>query len=261
MRRQKIILAFLAFISAPAFTPAAENFSSTEKRVSLLELYTSEGCSSCPPADRWLSEFTRDPRLWREIVPVAFHVDYWNSIGWRDRFSDPAYSERQRQYARQNHVTTVYTPGFLLNGREWRSFFGLRRLKTQPAEAAGRLTVEVDGNQVQASFRPASVPAGNLALNVAVLGFELVTEVRAGENRGRSLTYDFTVLGFESGLFSRGEGGYTASVPFPVLTVESSRRAIAAWVSQSDDPTPLQATGGWLKIPAIKVGCDGQVTS
>jgi hypothetical protein len=94
---------------------------SPEGRVSLLELYTSEGCSSCPPADRWLSTLRDDPRLWRLVVPVAFHVDYWDYLGWRDRFADPAHAERQRTLAGQGLLSTVYTPGLVLDGKEWRA--------------------------------------------------------------------------------------------------------------------------------------------
>ncbi len=65
------------------------HLASGDTRVNLLELYTSEGCSSCPPADRWLSGLRQDPRLWRQLVPVAFHVDYWDGIGWPDRFASP----------------------------------------------------------------------------------------------------------------------------------------------------------------------------
>ena len=113
----------VVFLAAPLFiffsglSFAAAVFQSGPLRVNVLELYTSEGCSSCPPADRWLSGLKQDDRLWREIIPIAFHVDYWNYIGWQDRFSSPVYSERQRHYARNKGLSTVYTPGFLLNGR------------------------------------------------------------------------------------------------------------------------------------------------
>ncbi|TPW10725.1 MAG: hypothetical protein FD130_2142 [Halothiobacillaceae bacterium] len=113
---------------------------STVQRTAVLELYTSEGCSSCPPADRWLHQFTTDARLWRDIVPLAFHVDYWDYLGWRDRFAHPEHTARQQTYAAIGGIKTVYTPGLVLNGREWRGWFERRTLPIPPAAAVGVLT-------------------------------------------------------------------------------------------------------------------------
>src|SRR3954465_2646270 len=92
------------------------------QRVSLIELYTSEGCSSCPPAEEWLSSLRNDPRLWQSFVPVAFHVDYWDRLGGKKRFARPEFTARQRTYAAGASATTVYTPGFLIDGHEWRGW-------------------------------------------------------------------------------------------------------------------------------------------
>lgn len=90
------------------------------KKVQLLELFTSEGCSSCPPAEASLSRLVNDSRLWREFVPVAFHVDYWDRFGWKDPFASVEWTKRQQTYAENWKAETVYTPAFVLNGREWR---------------------------------------------------------------------------------------------------------------------------------------------
>ncbi|MBW8760754.1 MAG: DUF1223 domain-containing protein, partial [Burkholderiales bacterium] len=82
----------------------------------LVELYTSEGCSSCPPADRWLSSLKGQPG----VIAAAFHVDYWNGLGWPDRFSRPAYTERQKQGVGVNGSRYAYTPQIVVNGRDWR---------------------------------------------------------------------------------------------------------------------------------------------
>src|SRR6202020_1540486 len=89
------MVALVTLISAHAET----TFQSGPQRVALLEVYTSEGCSSCPPAESWLSELKGSQGLWNEFVPVAFHVDYWNNLGWKDRFSDKQYTERKKSYA------------------------------------------------------------------------------------------------------------------------------------------------------------------
>lgn len=244
----KFVNFFLFFIisgyAAEAF--AVQTFHSGNQRVSVLELYTSEGCSSCPPADRWLGELKNDDRLWRELIPVAFHVDYWNYIGWPDRFASEHYSERQRRYARTENVTTVYTPGFVLNGREWRSFFGLQRLSLVN-EKAGVLELNVDGNHVTGTYTPLEQNAGSVDINIAILGFDLETRVNAGENRGKVLRHDFTVLGLVKKMMQRnGDNTFTVSSRLPDTVVTAPRMAIAAWVNLSGDQAPVQAAGGWL---------------
>ena len=86
-------------------------FSSGSHQVTLLELFTSQGCSSCPPAERWLNEYVKDEDLWSRIVPLAFHVDYWDYLGWKDKYADPENGERQRDYARMEKARSVYQIG------------------------------------------------------------------------------------------------------------------------------------------------------
>lgn len=125
----------LLLLACSATTYAGDyRFSSGEKQTALLELYTSEGCSSCPPADRWLSSLKSKEGLWEEFIPIALHVDYWDYIGWQDRFASKQYSQRQRQYAREQSLKTVYTPGFVYNGKEWRNWFAKRFLISPMAE-------------------------------------------------------------------------------------------------------------------------------
>ena len=215
-------------------------------RVSLLELYTSEGCSSCPPADRWISTLRDDPRLWRQVVPVAFHVDYWDYIGWKDRFASPVYGNRQRDYARNRHVSTVYTPGFVLAGKEWRSWFMRPVLNVENSVTAGKLELTIDGQRARASFTPSAPISGDLEMHVAILGFGLSSEVSAGENGGRTLEHDFVVLGYRNLTTEKKDAMHTASFSLPAVKVDAERKAIAAWLSTPGDPSPVQAVGGWL---------------
>ena len=83
----------------------------------VIELFTSQGCSSCPPADRLLSRLASDPKLAGRVIPLAFHVDYWNYIGWQDPFSSPRWSERQRSYGRTFRSNRIYTPQLVVGGR------------------------------------------------------------------------------------------------------------------------------------------------
>lgn len=247
----RVLLAFLISLLAAPVAALAESLAlkSTAARVSLLELYTSEGCSSCPPADRWLSDLKDDPRLWQSVVPVAFHVDYWDYIGWPDRFASPRYSQRQRSHARSGRVGSVYTPGFVLAGEEWRSWFFFPVLKVDSDEPVGPLSLELDGEQVSAVFNASSLPHRSLELHIAVLGFGLETEIKAGENHGKTLKHDFVVLGHTRVAMRRHHDNMVAQTALPKARFESRGKAIAAWVSAVGDPYPIQAVGGWIKRP------------
>ena len=100
----------------------AENvyFESGVKRNTLIELFTSEGCSSCPPAETYLNNLKNNNELWEKWIPVAFHVDYWDYIGWKDKYATKTFGLRQSRYASLNRVSTVYTPAFMVNGSSWR---------------------------------------------------------------------------------------------------------------------------------------------
>lgn len=221
---------------------------SPETKVSLLELYTSEGCSSCPPADRWISKLKSHPDLWSSLVPVAFHVDYWNYIGWQDRFSSPEYSARQRRYARSKNLKTVYTPGFLMNGEEWRSFFGIRKLSVDSDKKAGKLGLKINDMELTAEYNPPNpITDKKLILNVAVLGFDITTDVKTGENRDKKLKHDFTVLGFKSIPLYKELSTYVVMTDLPDIVETAPRMAVSAWINKENDMTPIQAVGGWLE--------------
>jgi len=233
------VLGLLALLSATPLPAAPLLLDSGARQVTLLELYTSQGCSSCPPAERWLNRLVDDDGLWTDVVPLAFHVDYWDYIGWQDAYAAAAHGERQRDYARAGRTSTVYTPGFFANGREWRGWtFGLgpRRSDRQP----GNLVVAIDGGRINAGF-PA---AGRLLeLHVALLGIGIKTAVARGENRGRTLPQEFVVLAHT--VHASDTGKWQVELPRDE-SGQAKRHAIALWVSAPDNPVPLQATGGWL---------------
>lgn len=236
-----VVLAF-SFISISHAQP--QTFSSGDKQVNVIELYTSEGCSSCPPADKWLTGFKDDSRLWNEIIPLAFHVDYWDYIGWKDRFAEAQFGDRQRYYAFSDQLSGVYTPGVMLNGREWRGWY--RNMPIQKtADRAGELSIKLNGDQLDVSFDSTDTKA-LFNVNIAVLGFDLKSEINRGENRGRELTHDFVVLGHKQVRLQREDGQFKVSTVLPELKLRADKLAIAVWVNQSKDLTPLQATGGWL---------------
>lgn len=235
-----LLIGLYTFSGAAAAT--ALTFKSGPNRVALLELYTSEGCSSCPPADNWLSGFKEHPALWQQIIPVAFHVDYWNYLGWKDMFAQPDYGKRQYRYKRTGNINAVYTPGFVFNGKEWRSWFSRGDLP-DTEEAAGELRVTLEEGTVKANFRGLHDMERPLQLHVTLLGFNLENRIKAGENRGKALIHNFVVLAHDQSDSDNGEW----SLPLPKSGKAGTETALAVWVTTLDNQAPLQATGGWIK--------------
>lgn len=190
-------------------------------RVALVELYSSEGCSSCPPADHWLSQW-KDGGTASGVVPLALHVDYWNSLGWTDRFSRHSFTERQQGLAERAGGHLVYTPEVFVSGRELRNWshaasFDARvaQVRSEPAAADITITLEPAGADsassvmgvmgAAASTQPMHVVVdaqftahgarerGPLEAYVAVYENALTTQVRAGENSGATLHHDRVV--------------------------------------------------------------------
>ncbi|CAD6554335.1 DUF1223 domain-containing protein [Paraburkholderia metrosideri] len=171
-------------------------------RVALVELYTSEGCSSCPPADHWLSALDH-ARSANTVVPLALHVDYWDSLGWKDRFAQATFTARQRQLSDEGHQHVVYTPEVFIDGREMRDWSDDARfvatiqqlnaeaspvdihVETHPTQA-GRMTFDV-------SFQSSAKPADNLLAYAVVYENRLDSAVKAGENAGVTLHHDRVV--------------------------------------------------------------------
>ena len=226
---------------------APQTVTSPASRVELLELYTSEGCSSCPPAEDWLGSLTEDDRLWKQVVPVAFHVDYWDYLGWRDPFDAHAYTQRQQTIAAHGGSRTIYTPQFVLDGKGWQNCFNHRPLYLDDAAKVGPLSISADGRKVQVRFAPTAAPSGNFSAYVVLLAFDVDVPVKAGENSGVTLRHDFLVVSYAPVSLKDDGGTYTGEATLPVPTAQASRYALAGWVSRPGDPTPLQAAGGWIK--------------
>jgi Uncharacterized secreted protein len=208
--------------------------------VPLLELYTSQGCSSCPPAERWVSDLLEDEALWKGYVPVVFHVDYWDSLGWKDPYARAVFTQRQRAYASELGMRTIYTPGFFYQGEEWRGFFQRRNLPKVKAVSVGTLKAEISGNEVQVLFD--GDPSG-VQVHVALLGFDLETAVARGENGGRHLKSDFVVLEY---LSTDMESSGATRMQLKLDAV-APRYGIAIWLTRkSAGAAPIQAVGGFL---------------
>lgn len=223
-------------------------FQSGTNHTALIELYTSEGCSSCPPAEKSFSQLKAHPRLWIDFVPAAFHVDYWDYLGWRDPFGAADYSERQRAYAAEWKSRSVYTPGFVLDGKEWRGWFNRDQLPRASNQQSGTLAAgSDDGKRWLLHFEPTTQNSSTFDFHAALLGFDLTSDVKAGENRGRKLPHDFVVLTLATAMSRRNSDSFQAELSLtPRSRLSTKRFAVVAWVTGHDDLQPLQAVGGWL---------------
>ncbi len=146
----------------------------------VVELYTSEGCSSCPPADKWASTL-KGAAANGGVVVQAFHVGYWDYIGWVDRFAAPAYTQRQRDLAAKNTLRSVYTPQAVLDGKDWPRWAGTPESR-QPARANITLK-QLGANQYEASVTPIS-PATSWSAYWTVTEHGHNSKVLSGENKG-----------------------------------------------------------------------------
>ena len=242
-------LAFLAcFVaSATVLDAAAIRFAGGPQQIALVELYTSEGCSSCPPAEAWLSRQKENPGLWKQFVPIAFHVDYWDRLGWRDRFSSKKWTERQSRYAALWGSESVYTPAVVVNGREQRRWSTSNLAQPNDKQVGVLQASTSDGKSFSIDFKPAQGNSGDWEAHLALLGSDIATNVRAGENGGRNLRHDFVVLDLQSVAMQSEADALRASLTIGRSAEPGARKAIAIWITRRGELAPVQATGGWLR--------------
>ena len=242
-----------AAISAGAQTNVIQ-FQSGPERTALLELYTSEGCSSCPPAEAWLSGLKDSPRLWKDFAPVAFHVDYWNYLGWKDAWSDAEFSDRQRSYAQHWHAENIYTPELVLNGKEWHNWFTGKNGPKSDGNKVGVLTVVSDDAKLwHVSFSPATDSDARYEIHAALFAGGILSEVKGGENSGRQLEHDFVVADLlRVGLTNNHGVAAGRFVISPAKSKAGTTGGLVVWVALADEIEPIQATGGWLSASGKK---------
>jgi hypothetical protein len=220
---------------------------SGDKTAALVELYTSEGCSSCPPADRWLSRVgeTYPPE---RVVPLALHVDYWDYIGWKDPYAKREFSQRQRRLSLLQRQALVYTPQVLLQGVDYRGWAGgdferrVAQINAQPARA--RLELETLPGAAKTLRVRVQAEAGDPTAVVYVASYEnrLQSRVTAGENQGRMLVHDHVVLEWQ-GPYALG----ARQLDLPLLPKgKPAQSGVVAFVQNPRTAEVLQA----LMLPA-----------
>ncbi len=206
----------------------------------VVELYTSEGCSSCPPADKWLSTLKGRP----DVLALAFHVNYWDRLGWPDRFASPDITARQHLLAQLAGSRQVYTPQVVAAGRDWRGWPKL----PEPAPSRVALTLSREGDQVTAQVaalpgagaQPSAQPGLQLGGYWAVLEDQHLTRVKAGENSGETLRHDHVVRLYKPVPAWAAAQGYSSQISVSRGVPEFPRRVVFV-VTEGSNQRPLQA--------------------
>jgi hypothetical protein len=172
-------------------------FKSQALQTPVLELYTSEGCSSCPPADHWLSQLTRVPIEKLNVLALALHVDYWDYIGWKDPYASPQYTRRQHSIARANRQNTIYTPEFVLNGKELRGTGNILKNILQANQTAAKISLNLEvskqARQIDLQLISSLESRPNLVVEFVLFEDNLSNQVNAGENSGATLHHQKVV--------------------------------------------------------------------
>ncbi len=239
-----MLIAGLACGAASAAPPTCTASSGATTAV-LVELYTSEGCSSCPPADKWLSSLKEE-----NAVPLALHVDYWNDLGWRDRFSNPLFSKRQTNIVRRSNGRAIYTPQIAIDGKDfgkWRNHElfsrSVRAISSRPAQAHIRLAA----NQTQASSWLVSFEGqvtrrhGRAEAYLALYENGLESSVGSGENKGATLRHDRVVRAWVGPMPIGSDGRVALQLTVnPLPGMQFARSGVAAIVEDMDSGEVLQ---------------------
>ena len=227
------------------------------RRAVVIELFTSQGCSSCPPADALLTRLASEGA---GVIPLAFHVDYWNRAGWRDPFSNHDWSQRQVAYSRALGLTQVYTPQAVIDGTSELVGSEEQRVRAAISAAASRpaatisLQVEPKGSRLQVIAeveRPEPLRSSWEDLMVAVYETGLVTAVGSGENGGRTLHNDYVVRSLRrAAKISPGDSPRTRATATLALEKEWNRSALGVAAFLQDPRTLAISGAAALPLPA-----------
>jgi len=215
--------------------------------VALVELYTSEGCDSCPPADRWLSRLDAGGN---RVVPLGLHVDYWDRLGWKDRFASATFTERQYEQMRRQRSGFVYTPQVLVQGRDftsWRSTpdptAAIAAINARQARATIELAAQTQDGQARVEIRVTVADQrdrNRARVAVALVQDGLASEVNAGENAGKRLSHDHVVRQWRGGLPLRPDGELREQFSF-TLPPETGPLTVVAFAEDTGSGEVLQA--------------------
>lgn len=243
-----VLLLGAAALPARAAGDPACRAASGDRVLPLVELYTSEGCDSCPPADRWLAR-TFAPESEGLAAALAFHVDYWDRLGWPDRFASASWSRRQQAIARAAKAATVYTPQVLLQGHDvdWRAA-GAKREIAAASTASPRATIAVEargsGGRIMFSAKaqvPAARDRADARLVVAYADGGHATDVKRGENRGVTLRHEHVVRALATSRAPDASDTLTLEATFVIPVEAGAHPRLVAFVERDAQREVLQA--------------------
>ena len=249
--------AAVAWIAVALLTLGSTGVRSDESDAPIVvELFTSQGCSSCPPADRLLTRLGSDGAGGGRVIPLSFHVDYWNYIGWTDPFSSEAWSDRQRRYVRALGHDTLYTPALVIHGASQVVGAGAReilseiaRARRDPSSSAVRVVVDLEETSDDALTMTlgtrvdGELPQGGVDLIVAVFEERLVTRVARGENARRELRNDYVVRKLVRAFGVEGGRGAEHEATTSVTLEPDWNRGQLGIAALAQDPRTLKIYG------------------
>lgn len=224
-----------------------QTYTNDHQEIFLIELFTSEGCSSCPPADKWMNQLEKHPKLWTRFIPLKWHVDYWNYLGWKDPLSNADYTNRQKQYSKEWKSSTIYTPGFVFDGKEGKSSFSNKISQKQKKKLTiGKLQAIYQGKgQFLIEFLPQKLPYKNIQINMALLGSGISNKVTRGENRGRKLSHNFVVLDYKNQEVALKKSKFQIKMLVQKKnSIKTQELFVVFWINLPQNLKPIMATGG-----------------
>jgi hypothetical protein len=231
-----ILLMFSLAINSCESQPSTSHY----EPIAVVELFTSEGCSSCPPADKVLSQLTTESEKdHKKIYTLSFHVDYWDRLGWRDPFSNSQYSERQSMYAKEMKLNGVYTPQMIVNGSSELVGSDESKLSTALSKALqansnasfNKLNVNIKEGQKAIVHYEVSGDLSDCEINFALVSKHESTAVKRGENGGHQLSHTDVVRQFIT-ITAVASGEVSLDMP---LSLDKSNMSIIAYIQRKDD--------------------------
>jgi hypothetical protein len=243
--KKKLVALVSTLVSTVLFgqiSAAQSTWESGTRKVPLIELYSSEGCSSCPPAEKWMAELFGNKDHFRTFTPINFHVDYWNQLGWTDRFSKSQFTDRQKQYANAWGTGRIYTPAFVVDGQDRGPMGQFEYLKADSAQQPGNLIVKkTKASEFEITFHSKEIAVYDVFF--AELANGLKSTVTKGENEGKTLSHNFVVLRLSVAEMKNQKSTIRIS---DTEAGKPETTSIAVWVTKKGSLTPIQSVGGNL---------------
>lgn len=244
-------LCFSLFLSSPVFAVERQIYQSGRAQNTFIELYTSNVKPDCNEALRWMSLFkekANESELWRHIIPIVMHVDYWDTPGSQDIFAKKPFNDLLLQYRKKWNSTYVFVPTIVVNGTEWGGWSKHQALPKNSPRKVGIL--KAVGSGQESNYRVEFYPEKELisekwTVHAALLAFDLRSKEMEGDNRDNALTHDFIAMHYREAQLKSHSGVYSANIEIaPDRGLRGKEYAIVFWVTETGDAMPVQCTGG-----------------